>query len=63
MDNKQSNEDLVFYFLLKIYYVPVQAALMLKHLTDHEVSSTEFLFEHWLMSRRFMQIFNYRFSR
>lgn len=63
MDHKQSNEDLVFCFLLKAYYAPVQAALMLKHLTDHEVSSTEFLSEHWLMSRRFMQICNYRFSR
>lgn len=63
MDHKQSKEDLIFYFLLKVYYISVQAALMLKYLTDHEVSSTEFLFEHWLMSRRFMQIFNYRFSR
>lgn len=62
IDHKQTNEDSIFHFLLKFYYVLTLAILLLIYLTDHGVSSTEFFFEHWLISRRFKQIFNYRFS-
>lgn len=40
INHKQINEDLIFHFLLKVLLL-ILAALMLIHLTDHGVSSTD----------------------